>query len=49
MATMRWVKPEFVVQVAFVEWTDYGLLRHASFLGIREDKDASAVMREAPS
>ena len=27
---MTWVPPEVVVQVAFVEWTDYGLLRHAT-------------------
>ena len=46
MKTMTWVAPEVVVQVAFVEWTDYGLLRHASFLGIREDKEAVDVRRE---
>jgi ATP-dependent DNA ligase len=46
MNTMTWVAPELVVQVAFVEWTDYGLLRHASYLGIREDKDAADVRRE---
>jgi bifunctional non-homologous end joining protein LigD len=46
MKAMTWVVPELVVQVAFVEWTDYGLLRHASYLGIREDKDAADVRRE---
>ena len=27
MAELRWVKPRLVVEVAFVEWTDYRLLR----------------------
>lgn len=33
--TLRWVKPEVVVEVAFTEWTAGGNLRHASFLGLR--------------
>jgi ATP-dependent DNA ligase len=47
MPTMTWVEPHLVVQVAFVEWTDYGLLRHATYLGIRDDKDPRDVGREA--
>jgi bifunctional non-homologous end joining protein LigD len=47
MGTMAWVVPSLVVQVAFVEWTDYGLLRHASYLGLRDDKDVHDVKREA--
>jgi bifunctional non-homologous end joining protein LigD len=46
MAKMTWVRPELVVQIAFVEWTTYDLLRHASFLGLREDKAARDVRRE---
>jgi DNA ligase D-like protein (predicted ligase) len=46
MKKMIWVKPEVVVQIAFVEWTNYGLLRHSSFLGIRGDKDPTEVIRE---
>jgi len=42
----HWVKPEVVVQVAFIEWTVHGKLRHARFLGIREDKSARQVVRE---
>jgi bifunctional non-homologous end joining protein LigD len=38
MAALQWVKPETVVDVAFVEWTDDGLLRHAEFVGLRDDK-----------
>jgi bifunctional non-homologous end joining protein LigD len=48
MATMIWVKPQVVVQVAFVEWTTYDLLRHSSFLGLRTDKRASTVIRDQP-
>jgi len=41
-----WVRPRFVVQVAFTEWTADNRLRHPSFLGIREDKKVSEVVRE---
>jgi bifunctional non-homologous end joining protein LigD len=46
MKTMTWVEPRLVVQVAFVEWTDYGLLRHAFFLGVRDDKTVEEIRRE---
>ena len=42
----HWVKPELVVQVAFIEWTVHGKLRHARLLGLREDKAATEVVRE---
>jgi ATP-dependent DNA ligase len=42
----HWVRPEIVVQVAFVEWTVHGKLRHGRFLGIRTDKTAREVVRE---
>src|SRR2546428_9904997 len=32
-----WVRPRFVAQVAFTEWTGDNRLRHPSFLGLRED------------
>ena len=47
MAEMTWVKPKVVAQVRFVEWTNDGHLRHAAFLGIRSDKRASEIRREA--
>jgi bifunctional non-homologous end joining protein LigD len=43
----HWVRPELVVEVAFSEWTPNGHIRHPSFRGIREDKPASAITREA--
>jgi ATP-dependent DNA ligase len=42
----HWVRPEIVVQVAFIEWTVHGKLRHGRFLGLREDKGAREVVRE---
>jgi len=47
MRECRWVKPKQVCQVAFVEWTDGGKLRHPSFVAMRDDKKASAVVRES--
>ena len=44
-----WVKPRFVVQVAFTEWTADNRLRHPSFLGMREDKEVGEVVRERAS
>ena len=44
----HWVRPEIVVQVAFIEWTVHGKLRHPRLLGVRFDKDARDVVREAP-
>jgi ATP-dependent DNA ligase len=44
----HWVRPEIVVQVAFIEWTVHGKLRHPRLLGIRADKAARDVVRETP-
>jgi bifunctional non-homologous end joining protein LigD len=43
---VHWVRPELVAEVAFTEWTDDGRIRHPSFQGLREDKEAAAVVRE---
>lgn len=42
----RWVRPELVVEVEFAEWTPGGSVRHAVFVGVREDKPAAQVVRE---
>jgi ATP-dependent DNA ligase len=44
----HWVRPEIVVQAAFIEWTVHGKLRHPRLLGVRFDKHARDVVREAP-
>jgi ATP-dependent DNA ligase len=43
---VHWVRPEVVVQVAFIEWTVHDKLRHARLLGLRDDKAAREVTRE---
>jgi bifunctional non-homologous end joining protein LigD len=43
---VQWVEPRLVAEVAFTEWTSDGRLRHPTFRGLREDKRASAVVRE---
>src|SRR5690606_35051568 len=45
----RWVEPELVAEIAFTEFTPDGILRHPSFLGLREDKPARQVGREKPA
>jgi ATP-dependent DNA ligase len=42
----HWVWPEVVVQVAFMEWTRHGKLRHPRLVGLRADKAAREVTRE---
>jgi ATP-dependent DNA ligase len=42
----HWVRPEVVVQVAFIEWTTNDKLRHPRLLGVRGDKSAREVVRE---
>jgi bifunctional non-homologous end joining protein LigD len=44
----HWARPELVGAVAFTEWTGEGRLRHPSFQGLRPDKAAAEVRREAP-
>ena len=44
---VTWVRPELVAQVGFTEWTGAGRLRHPRFLGLRDDKAASKVVRES--
>src|SRR6185295_16965884 len=45
----HWVRPEVVVEVKFNEWTADNRLRQPIFLGVRDDKNARDVTREASS
>ncbi|PYT64994.1 MAG: hypothetical protein DMG39_30485 [Acidobacteria bacterium] len=41
-----WLRPEIVVQIEFLEWTEADRLRHAKFVGLREDKNPRNVGKE---
>jgi len=49
MRRCHWVKPTMVAQIKFTEWTNDDRLRHPVFLGLREDKPATEVVREKAS
>ena len=44
----HWIEPKLVAEIAFSEFTDDGILRHPSFIALREDKPAKEVVREVP-
>jgi DNA ligase D-like protein (predicted ligase) len=41
-----WVKPRILAEIDFLEWTGADHLRHTKFVGLRDDKDPHAVIRE---
>ncbi|WP_151992284.1 DNA ligase D, partial [Sphingomonas aurantiaca] len=45
----KWVTPKLVAEIAFAEVTPDGVLRHSSFIGLREDKAAKDVVAETPA
>ena len=45
-AKATWLQPQLVCEVSFREMTEDGVMRHPSFEGMREDKDAQEVVRE---
>ncbi len=45
-AIVTWLKPELVCEVSYTEMTSDGVMRHPSFEGVREDKNASDVHEE---
>jgi DNA ligase D-like protein (predicted ligase) len=47
LAKCVWAKPKLIAAVSFVEWTDGGLVRHAKFLGLRDDKSPRDVRKES--
>ena len=45
----NWVEPDLVAEIAYSEVTPDNILRHPSFMGLREDKPAKAVTFEKPA
>jgi bifunctional non-homologous end joining protein LigD len=48
-AGVHWVEPKLVAEIQYTGWSGAGRLRHAVFLGLREDKAAGDVIREVPN
>ncbi len=48
-AGVHWVKPELVAEIQYTGWSGAGRLRHAVFLGLREDKPPAEVVRDIPN
>jgi bifunctional non-homologous end joining protein LigD len=46
MKQCHWLRPEAVAQIEFGEWTSNDRLRHASFVTLRDDKEARSVVKE---
>jgi bifunctional non-homologous end joining protein LigD len=44
---VRYVEPKLAAAVEFRAWTGDGLVRHASFQGLREDKEPTEIVRES--
>jgi bifunctional non-homologous end joining protein LigD len=42
----HWVRPQLIAEVEFGAWTEEGILRHPSYLGLRDDKAPADVVRE---
>jgi bifunctional non-homologous end joining protein LigD len=47
LSRVHWVEPKLVAEIAYLTWTADGLLRHTVYVGLREDKPADQVRREA--
>jgi bifunctional non-homologous end joining protein LigD len=46
---VHWTEPKLVAEIRYGSWTSDGVLRHAAFLGLREDKSANEVVRPMPT
>ncbi|HMC99363.1 MAG TPA: hypothetical protein VKH37_04390, partial [Ferruginibacter sp.] len=44
---VTWVKPKYVCEIKFTEWTNDGKMRHPIFLRMREDKKTKEVVMKS--
>ncbi|MBV9910536.1 MAG: non-homologous end-joining DNA ligase [Hyphomicrobiales bacterium] len=49
LSRVHWVEPRLVAEITYLTWTADNLLRHTVYVGLREDKPADQVRREAVS
>ena len=47
LSRVHWVEPKLVAEITYLTWTADNLLRHAVYVGLREDKPVEQVRREA--
>jgi DNA ligase D-like protein (predicted ligase) len=47
LSRVHWVEPKLVAEITYLTWTADGLLRHTVYVGLREDKPAADIRREA--
>jgi ATP-dependent DNA ligase len=47
LSRVHWVEPKLVAEITYLTWTADNLLRHTVYVGLREDKPAVEVRREA--
>lgn len=43
---IHWVRPQLIGEVKFANWTNDGIMRHASFVGLRTDKNPEQIQFE---
>jgi len=46
MERITWLNPKLVAQIEFTEWTEGNHLRHSRFVGLRDDKKPTDVVKE---
>ena len=46
---VHWTEPRLIAAVRYSGWTTDAMLRHAVFLGLREDKSPEEVVYDVPS
>jgi ATP-dependent DNA ligase len=46
MKRCRWLKPQLVTAIEFLEWTPDSRLRHPKFIGLHNDRKATEVTRD---